>query len=162
MKLCIACHAELEDNNNFCQSCGAYQRGGVVNPTRNEPAYFLVALCVFTILGSLFGIARGWLYEMVSELDKGSDYYRGWIYALTSLGTLVAAVIMLNRKLVGLYLYTVAQIVYILTVISASIAYDDVFKGSAEIATGISILFLVPSIAFMILYWLPMNRKHLT
>ena len=161
MKLCIRCNSSLDDENNFCQNCGADQKISLTNTTRNETAYFLVALCILTMLGSLFGIARGWLYEMVSELDTGGNYYRGWIYVVTNLGTLVGAIIMLNRKLLGLYIYTASQIVYILTVISASLSYDEVFKGSNAIASGISSLFLVPSIAFLILYWLNMNRKHL-
>ena len=82
-------------------------------------------------------------------------------YIATSLGTLVAAIIMLNKRIIGLYIYTASQIVYILTVIGASLSYDEVFKGSNAIASGISSLFLVPSIAFLILYWLNMNRKHL-
>ena len=161
MKLCIRCNSSLDDENNFCQNCGADQKISVTNTTRNEPAYFLVALCILTILGSLFGIARGWLYEVFSELDTGSNYYRGWIYVITNIGTLVGAIIMLNRKLLGLYIYTATQIGYILTVISASLSYDEVFKGSGEIALGISLLFLVPSIAFLVLYWLNLNRKHL-
>ena len=129
-----------------------------MKPTRNRSAYFLVTLCALTILGSLLSIALTYFFETISETRKGHNYYRSYIFILTHLGTLIAAVIMLKRKLVGLYLYTAAQMVYILTVISTAIVYDNVFKGLGNVIS----LFLVPSIAFMILYWLPVNRKHLT
>jgi hypothetical protein len=162
MKLCIACNTPLVDQSNFCPNCGADQKISLANATVKEPATFLVALCVLTILGSVFGIARGFIYEVVSELDSGGNYYRGYIYILTNIGTLVGAIIMLRRRLSGLYIYTACQIIYILTVFGASLSYDDLFDGSGVIASGISALFLVPSIVFLILYWLNMNRKHLS
>ena len=111
MKRCINCNIEIADENNFCQNCGAEQIIRVNNQGRSGTAYFLVSLCILTIIGSLFGIARGWLYEMVSTMDTSDNYFRGWIYILTNIGTLTAAIIMLNRKMIGLYIYTVSQII---------------------------------------------------
>ena len=162
MKHCITCNKELTSEDNFCQNCGADQRITPPQVNNNGSTIFLYILCTLTILGSLFGIARGWLYEMVSGLDSGSDYVRGWIYIITNIGTLAAAIFMMNKKKSGLYIYTVAQGLYILTVMVATVAYDDTFDGANALALGISALFLIPAIAFLIFYWLNMNRKHLS
>ena len=162
MKHCITCNKELTNEDNFCQNCGADQRVVLSQVKNNGSTIFLYILCTLTILGSLFGIARGWLYEMVSGLDHGSDYVRGWIYIITNIGTLAAAIIMINKKKPGLYVYTVAQGLYILTVMAATVSYSDTFDGSDALALGISALFLIPAIAFLIFYWLNVNRKHLS
>ena len=62
------------------------------------PATLLIVLCIFTIIGSMFTIGRGVLYELFADLAD-NDYVRGWIYAATGIGTLVGAVMMLLRKL---------------------------------------------------------------
>lgn len=159
---CITCNKELVNKDNFCQSCGQDQRIQTPQVNSNSTATFLYILCTLTILGSLFGIARGWLYEMVSGLDNDTDYFRGWIYIITNIGTLIGAIMMINKKISGLHIYTVSQGLYILTVIYATISYDDVFKGANAFALGISALFLIPAIAFLIFYWLKFNSKHLS
>lgn len=157
MKSCIACNAEIEDEFNFCKICGTNQNE-LQNDLIKGNTTFLTLLCILTIVGSLFGIARGWIYEIVSTI--GNDgYFRGWIYIITNIGTLIGAIIMLNRKKIGLQLYTVSQSIYILTVIFATIVYESSYFGGFALA--ISMLFLVPSILFLILYWQNTNTKHL-
>lgn len=158
---CNNCNVEVEAGSNFCQVCGTDQRVVIPEVKSNGTSSFLFILCAFTIVGSLFGVARGWLYEMVSSFDGNNNYIRGWVYILTNLGTLIAAIFMINKKIMGLYIYTAAQGIYLLAVLIATFSYRDVFEGSNVLATGISALFLVPSISFLILYWLDTNRKHL-
>ncbi len=157
MKSCIACNAEIEEGFNFCKICGTNQNEEQ-NDLIKSNTTFLTVLCVLTIIGSLFGIARGWIYELVSSM--GNDgYYRGWIYIITNIGTLAGAIMMLKRQINGLYLYSVSQGVYVLTVIYTTILYESSeFEG---FALFISMLFLVPAIVFLILYWQNMFKKHL-
>jgi len=157
MKSCVACNAEIEAGFNFCKICGTKQNSPQ-NDLIKSNTMFLVILCILTIIGSLFGIARGWIYELVSTVGN-DDYFRGWIYILANIGTLAGAIMMLIRKKSGLYLYTVSQSVYILTVIYATIIYESSdFEGFAIV---FSMLFLVPSIVFLVLYWQKMITKHL-
>lgn len=158
---CIRCNQPLNENTNFCPACGEDQR---VNSLveKKENASFLVVLCVLTIIGSAFTMARAFLYEIISFSMDEHNYLRGWIYAGTSIGTLVGAIMMLQRKLIGLHIYSVAQIIYILTVIAAAFSYDDVFGSDASlIALGIGMFFVIPSIIFLILYWTNMVKRHL-
>jgi hypothetical protein len=158
MKSCIACNAEIEEEFNFCKICGSNQNVQPNDLIKGNTT-FLTILCILTIGGSLFGMARGWIYEIVSTV--GNDgYFRGWIYIITNIGTLVGAIIMLMRKKNGLHLYTVSQSIYILTVIYTTMVYESSsYFGGYAIA--ISTLFLVPSILFLILYWQNINTKHL-
>jgi hypothetical protein len=157
MKSCAACNAEIEEGFNFCKICGTDQNAYQNDLIKSNTTY-LTILCILTIVGSLFGIARGWIYELVSTV--GNDgYFRGWIYILANIGTLTGAIMMLKIKKSGLHIYTVSQSVYILTVIYATIIYESSdFGGFAFV---FSLLFLVPSIIFLILYWQNMNTKHL-
>lgn len=157
MKSCIACNAEIEEGFNFCKICGSNQKAHQNDLIKNK-GMFLTVLCVLTIIGSIFGIARGWLYELVSTVGN-DDYFRGWIYIFANIGTLAGAILMLKRKKTGLHLYTVFQSVYILTVIYATIIYEvSDFEGLAIV---LSMFFLIPSIIFVILYWQNSNTKLL-
>lgn len=164
MKNCIRCNNELEPEINFCSSCGQDQRVNI-SAQNSQNASLLIVLCVMTIIGSLFTIGRAYLYEMVSMMDGSNDYFRGWIYAGSSIGTLIGALMMIQRKLNGLYVYSVSQVIYIVTVVIASFSYNDDFGGfgneASILASGIAMFFLVPAIAFLIMYWTSMVRKHL-
>ena len=164
MTNCKRCNQQMDEGTNFCPTCGEDQRANNVNQQKSN-ATFLMILCVLTIIGSIFTIARAYLYEMVSmiggELGGNSNYIRGWIYACSSIGTLVGAIMMLNRKLNGLYIYSAFQIIYIVTVIIASFSYGDTFKGATALASGIAMFFLLPSILFLVLYWTNIIKKHL-
>ena len=122
----------------------------------------MIILCVGTIIGSIFGILRAWLYEAVAHAADNAEYIRGWIYAIANIGTLTGAVMMLQRKLLGLHIYTVSQVVYIGSVIYTTFIYSDEFDGAGELAFVISLLFLLPSILFLVLYWLDVNRRVLS
>ncbi|WP_298539025.1 hypothetical protein [uncultured Aquimarina sp.] len=132
--------------------------------------FFFIALCVLTILGSLFVIIRGFWYQLFSGIwyDQNTilyeEYYRGWLYIISGIGTLIGAIVMVGkRKKIGLYVYTVSQIMYIITIAIAASSYTDIkYLGDvSELAFAISILFLVPAILFLIFYWLNPTRKYL-
>ena len=158
MSNCIKCQKELDPFQDFCQYCGASQRSQPANGVANkENAIFLYVLCVLTILGSLFGMIRGWLYELVAVAADNEEYIRGWIYILTNIGTLVGAVIMLQKNVSGFYVYMVCQVLYILTVMYTTFIYTD---DAGEFAVFIGIIFILPSIVFLFLY--AVARKYLS
>lgn len=130
----------------------------------NNKGTFLIFLCVLTIIGSLFTILRGFLYEMISTIDENHSYFRGWIYILTSIGTAIGAILMLQKKYIGLIIYSICQIIYLLTVLYATSQYSndsvsDLNLGSFAVA--ISAFFMLPSLIVLVLYWLDVNRKLL-
>ena len=118
-------------------------------------------MCVLTIIGSVFTIGRAYLYETVSMMDGHSNYIRGWIYAGSAVGTLVGAIMMIQKKLNGLYIYSAFQGIYIITVLVASFSYSDKGNSASLLASGIAMFFLLPSILFLILYWTNMIKKQL-
>ncbi len=170
MKNCKRCNQEMADEINFCPTCGENQREKNLNESKGSTA-FLTALCVLTIIGSIFTMGRAYLYEMISSIGN-PNYIRGWIYGISSIGTLIGAVLMIQQKLKGLYIYSISQGIYILTVFAASFSYGDTFNFASKsrqaesfansLASGIAMLFLIPSIVFLILYWTNMIKKHLT
>jgi hypothetical protein len=164
MTNCIRCNQNLERETNFCPNCGEDQSLNEVTREKSN-ASFLIVLCTLTIIGSIFTIARAYLYEMVAMMDSGFDYVRGWIYAGSGIGTLIGAVLMIQRKLLGLYVYSIFQVIYIITVIVASFSYGNVMEEYGDeinlIASAIAMFFIIPSLAFLGLYWTNMVRKHL-
>ncbi len=166
MTNCKRCHRQMDEETNFCPTCGEDQRVNDINHQKNNTT-FLNVLCILTIIGSVFTIGRAYLYEIISMMDENSNYIRGWIYAGSAVGTLVGAIMMIQRKLNGLYLYSVFQGMYIITVIVASFSYGDAFDSlhgdnrATLLTSGIAMFFLLPSILFIILYWTNMIKKHL-
>lgn len=124
----------------------------------NNKSTLLIILCVLTIVGSIFTICRAFLYEVVAHMDSDTNYIRGWIYAISSIGTLIGAVMMINGKMRGLYLYSCFQLIYIITVIIATFSYTDLFRSDLDmnlsyLSLSIAMFFLVPSVVFLCLYW---------
>jgi hypothetical protein len=156
----------MEEEINFCPTCGEYKRGNNVNLQKSNPT-FLMVLCVLTIIGSVFTIGRAYLYEMSSLLGAHSNYIRGWIYVGSSVGTLAGAIMMIKRKLDGLYIYSASQVINIITVLVASFSYSAAFRNSVGcnedllLASGIALFFAAPSIVFLVLYWTDMIKQHL-
>ena len=125
-----------------------------------EGKMFLTILCILTIVGSVMGMMRGWFYQLVAEAasslddEGGEQYVRGWYYVLLDLGTLFGAIAMLNRARLGLFLYTACQAVYLFMILQLAVPAG---------APGLTLAspFLVPSLAMLILYWLPVNTRLL-
>jgi len=159
MKKCIRCNQPIEIALNFCPTCGEDQRG-----ENTSNATFLIVLCVFTIIGSVFTMGRAFLYEMISisVLDESHTYLRGWVYFGSAIGTIVGAFMMIQKKMRGLYIYSIFQIIYILTVIIASFSYGSHGEALSLVAIGMSMFFIVPSILFLVLYWTDIVKRNLS
>ncbi len=161
MKNCVKCQKEIGVQDTYCQYCGSHQlrdelmdrldrvENSINNTVKKENTGLLVALGVISIIGSIFGIGRGLLYEAVSSLDPDSEYVRGYIYVYANLGSLIGVIMLLSKKIWGLYIYTFSQVVYIVTVLWAAMSYE---VGSS-FAVAFSSFFLIPSVVFVFLFW---------
>ncbi|MCW4470707.1 hypothetical protein OGH69_17175 [Flavobacterium sp. MFBS3-15] len=152
MKVCHRCNATLENETNFCPVCGADQRFG---SREKESSTLLMVLCILTVIGSVFQMFRGMLYEMVANADNNNEYIRGWIYSITAVVTIIGAIMMFQKQLKGLYVYTAGQAIYLLTCFWATSVYlDDVTDSDRILVWIISSIFIIPAIIFLILFWM--------
>jgi hypothetical protein len=176
---CTNCGKEVSEDHAFCQHCGAAtsneasansdSTSKTTAPIELEPqekiSDFLRLLCVLTIIGSIFGIFRGLIYEMITAAgDWNDNYLRGFLYTITNFGTLIGAILMLLRQKRGLYIYTASQLAYIMVVFVASFVYksENYFEGAETFAFALALFFLLPSILFLFLYWMKVNVNQLT
>lgn len=160
MDICINCNTALNPKDRFCQVCGTSRYGY----QSRQQEIILTVLCILTIIGSVLQIIRGLFYETVSQAADNHEYFRGWIYALTAVVTLAGAIMMISKKLYGLYVYTAGQAVYLLTTLYATSVYtsDDQMGDMSAIAIFISSLFIIPAVVMLILFWIPANRRSLS
>lgn len=121
----------------------------------------LTVLCVITILGSIFGVLRGMTYNSLAGMAHESGYLRGWGYILSNAGTLTGAITMLCRSIVGLYLYTFAQVGYILLVLFSTYVVFGQGELMGPFSALVGAFFWLPSVVFLVLYWLPVTRRGL-
>ena len=166
MKNCIACNTDIEEDAHFCPDCGANQGVKIVYVEKHNKPVTLIVLCVLTICGSLFTVLRALIYEFFAAIaDDEGIAMRGIIYILTSAGTITGAILMLGKRLAGLYVYTISQVIYIVTIFVAAFSYTDKFSltpsGSRDLSTIIIFYFGIPSIIFLVVYWLSDIRKDL-
>lgn len=158
MSYCNNCKGLLIEDSNFCPNCGMGQNKSA--KSNDFDKHILTAMCIATIIGSIFTVCRALIYELVVSLFD-SEYYRGAIYAVTSTGTLIGAIIMIMRKKVGLYIYSFFQIIYIITVVVAILDHSSGRSGAIIENFAFGMIFLIPSLLFLIVYWTKFIRKQL-
>lgn len=165
MQHCIHCQVEIIKNAKFCSSCGKSQEAidsidnlDFIQPIKKGNSSFLTTLCILTLVGSALGILRGLLYQAIaSDTHFGnSEFIRGWLYVLVNIGTIAGAVVLLKKKNIGLYIYTVFQVLYLILIIWALSIY-----GTDEMSITIAAFFFLPSLAFLIMYWTKPIRNNL-
>lgn len=162
MKYCINCGESIEPTVQFCPHCGTNQI--TPSPDIKASRALLITLCILTLIGSVFTILRATIYLMIaSEESWELMTVRGLLYLLTSIGTIIGAVQMLNRKLMGLYIYSVSQGIYLLTVFFALSYYLNEIGDALgdQFAVVVAMFFIVPSVTILVLYWTPMAKQHL-
>ncbi|EDP95329.1 hypothetical protein KAOT1_09661 [Kordia algicida OT-1] len=157
----------MEATAHFCPECGTNQGVKVVYIDRNDKPVGLIVLCVLTICGSLFTIGRAIIYELFAAITEDEGIAtRGLIYILTSVGTIIGAVLMISRKLIGLYIYSVSQVIYIITLVIAIYTHNSetgfVPRNGLADMSGIMIFYFgLPALIFLGVYWLKDIRKYL-
>lgn len=162
----------LADDATYCDACNTPQTAGFdefePKPKKGNDT-FLKVLCILIIVGFLFTVI-----STVVSFSKGAAAYPfEGMELLTYIGVgisivkLIAAVLMLQKKLMGLYIYSIAALVGIaVTIYSLSLTanYLEATMGGAGrtimIASGA--VMVVISLVFLILFWLPVNKKLLS
>jgi hypothetical protein len=143
---------------------------GQISPALNDrsSSAILNTLCVLTLIGSVFTILRAFVYFAISSMADGQTWadlmnVRGSLYLLTSIGTIIGAVKMLNKEMLGLHVYTVSQVIYLITIFFALSYYLDEFKSNFgdQFAIMLVMFFVVPSVVILALYWTQMAKQHL-
>lgn len=161
MKPCINCSNMLTDDAQYCYACNTEQKKGFdefeIKPKQNS--VFLIVLCILTILGCIITLISI-LFTNKAAAQLGIDYpsYFFAVSGLLTAGKLAGAVMMLLKKLKGLYIYTASSVVSMVFSVYSSftIEYPEVSRTFSYIGLGLGIMF---TILFIVLYWLPVNRK---
>ena len=126
----------------------------------------LVLLCILTLLGSVFILLKGLIgYFILADSNdtrsEGGILFINLVYFiefLTCIGAIVGAIIMLIGKKIGLVIYAISSILYILLTVAFAVFC---FFSIIGIPVGLlQFLYLLPSIVFLILYIF--QAKHLT
>jgi|GEM_PF-991757 len=118
----------------------------------------LVVLCILTLLGSVFILLKGLIgYFILADSNdtrsEGGILFINLVYFiefLTCIGAIVGAIIMLIGKKIGLVIYAISSILYILLTVAFAVFC---FFSIIGIPVGLfQFLYLIPSILFLILY----------
>ena len=170
MKPCTRCGNLLADDATYCDNCNTEQPKRFdefeIKPPQN--ANFLKVLCILTIVGVAFTL----ISSVVSLTMDAAFPIEGMQFLTiasfaTAIAKLTAAILMLQRKLIGLYIYSVAAVIAIaIQIYSVSITsgYMNSTLGDAgdTILIATTAFTVVIAIAFVLLYWLPVNRRLLS
>lgn len=175
MKQCTRCGNTLTADATYCHVCNTAQTEGFED-FEQSPQYsdtFLKVLCILTIVGASFGIISG-LVSMIKDTALPIEGMKliSYLSLVIVIVKLVSAIAMLKKKLKGLYIYSVAAVltivIQIVSVVLTAEYMDKMMKNAAPgidsgaliiLSTAIAVLFYV---AFLIMYWLPVNRRLLS
>jgi hypothetical protein len=165
MENCQHCETEIASTDPYCSNCGQSREISmpVIEPDKNigstsekGNATLLLVLCILSLLGSLIGIFRGALYQMIGD----NDYFRGWIFIILNIGTIVGAIYLLQKKVLGLYLYSAFQGLYLLSIIWTAAVWLN--EMDYEIVLIFALIFFLPSLIFLRVYWSKPVRGNLS
>lgn len=132
------------------------QQEKVVFVERAGAPTLLIILVIFTIIGSLFSMGKSLLYETVSSYFGAGDFMY-YIYVATCVGTMIGAIMMLSKKKLGLYIYSISQVLFILLFILSRIPSE-----TEDYSTSWTVLVVLPAVIFLFLYWSKDIRDFLT
>ena len=162
MKNCYSCENTLTDDAAYCYVCNTNQ--GADFEAFGKPVYndtFLKVLCILTIIGAAISLISV-PFNMATTSAVGYKVPAGAVIIsiLLAIGKLTGAILMLKKRLNGLYIYTVAAVLSIFMALYSVANVADFVGSSYALATGIiSFLFLT---TFLVMYWLPVNRRVLS
>jgi len=156
-----------------------------VQPVAVKRPTFLTVLCILTFVGSGIGIITSLFNQDEYVVAYASWYY--WVVLILNVGTLLGAIQMWQQKKVGLYVWTLFEV---LSIILMWVVYKGVMAGletgalsealnnapdvDPELVKAMSglgmemvksalnlglILGTLFPVAFIIMYWV--NKKHL-
>src|ERR1051326_5806028 len=98
MNYCPNCGSALEPSSRFCSSCGTNIQP-IENPgdQKSDPGG-LTTLCILSLVGSLFGLFRSWIYASVSIAISHDENWRTWGFIVMNLVTMTGAALMIARR----------------------------------------------------------------
>ena len=159
MKNCPVCNNPLSDTATYCPVCTAEQTPVSPEKETDYNSIFLKVLCILTIIGSSFGLISIPVSLSLTE-DYPAEKLPEAIIGLTmvlSLIKIAAAVMMLKKKLLGLHIYTGAAVVALGQALYMIIAANE--TNITGLLSGVLDIGVI--IVFLIMYWLPVNRRQL-
>ena len=133
---------------------------------QKKPSSTLLVLCILTLVGSVFVLLKGFIgYAILLQSnDTRSESGILWINSVyiiefvTSFGTIIGAILMLTGKKLGLLVYQISSIVYIVSTILFALFC---FLTIIGILIGLlQFIYLAISILFLVLY--SNQRKNLS
>lgn len=167
MKNCVKCGTPLDDEALYCKACNTNQMSFF--DEFEPPVYsdtFLKVLCVLTIIGAVFGLISA-MASIAGGVGLPIEGLKVVTYISTgvAIGKLTGAIFMLQKKLNGLYIYTAAAILGLIMQVYSVVltsGYMESLPGMSNTIVIISTAFAVVFfLAFLIMYWLPVNRRLL-
>ena len=175
MKFCSDCGNSVPDNLATCSNCGKDQRVAqpvnTNNLTKQHPVQsddtFLKVLCILTIVGATMSLmSLAFTFGMPTKMDHTVSYIVQIVSVLITIGKLTGAILMLQKRLTGLYMYTAAASVSIALTVAMAFGFNAVEVQdnliSEAIVTLVFVISIIIAAAFLIMYWLKMNRKLLS
>lgn len=174
MKPCIRCTALIEDDATVCQYCGTNQNPALFSKDykykrlrKKENDAFLIVLCVLTILGALSGLITFFFGTKLFDSMYGENVTIILTMAiLVNVGKLSGAIFMLLKKRLGLYIYTAFSLLSIVHILlSKYLMVKQVMPNGLkmpELQTVSTLFSIFIQLAFVVMYWLKINRKLLS
>lgn len=163
MKNCFSCDNMLTDDAAYCYVCSTHQNSGFeafeAKPKVNDT--FLKVLCILTIVGTTLSLVLvPFSWGAVEAYGVESLKIAAFIGIFVEIGKLTGAILMLKHKLMGLYTYSAASVVGMVATLWSTFTVSSTLGGTfAAIMSFSSLLFPV---AFLVMYWLPVNKKVLS
>ena len=165
MKNCFSCDNMLTDDAAYCYVCSTHQNSGFetfeAKPKVNDT--FLKVLCILTLVGAAIQMVSLPVNHTSSQVFGIEPSMFVLIAGLiAAAGKITGAIFMLMKKLTGLYIYTVAAVLRIVVALYGASTFSSDLPGMGPfviIGAVISVIFLI---GFLVMYWLPVNRRVLS
>lgn len=136
---------------------------GALTERKRFPAICTV-LCLLALVGPLYVITVSLFYLVFDFLFSNSDTLMMVItivWSIASIGTIIGSVMLMMKKMKGLYVYSISQAIYLIAAIYIMVT----FLGSSEdydAGIAVIILLVIPSLIFLGLFWMTKLRKYLS
>ena len=165
MKNCFSCDNMLTDDAAYCYVCSTHQNSGFETFEAKQKVNdtFLKVLCILTIVGASIQLIS-LPFNQASAAAFGIEPSMFVLVAglIAAAGKITGAIFMLMKKLTGLYIYTAAAVLRIVVALYGAATFSSDLPGMGPfvvVAAVVSVIFLI---GFLVMYWLPVNRRVLS
>ncbi|HEY6160655.1 MAG TPA: zinc ribbon domain-containing protein [Bacteroidia bacterium] len=161
MNYCPHCGTALEPASRFCSACGADLQPVESSAMQKSDPAGLTTLCILSLVGSIFGLFRSWIYASLSIAISHNEDWRTWGFIAMNLLTMTGAALMIARRMNGLYIYTAGQVGYLFLTLYTTFHISSEVHELSGLAIMLSMVFFLPALSFLILFWMPFSKQHL-